>query len=116
LANGLIDEMRRKLELKSFTQGELYYKIGQYQAAVTSFQNTLKDFPESKKVEEIRFLILKSSFILASNSIYEKQAERYNETIAHYNTFVKKHPNSKWKKDANTIEKETLAELKKFKA
>ncbi|MBK8625878.1 MAG: outer membrane protein assembly factor BamD [Saprospiraceae bacterium] len=115
LANGLIDEMRRKLEIKSFAQGELYYKIGQYQAAVTSFQNTLKDFPESKKLEEIRFLILKSSFILASNSIYEKQVERYNETIVHYNTFIKKHPKSKWKKDANIIEKETLAALKKFK-
>jgi outer membrane protein assembly factor BamD len=116
LANGLIDEMRRKLELKSFAQGELYYKIGQYQAAVTSFQNTLKDFPESKKTEEIRFLILRSSFILASNSIYEKQVERYNETIGHFNTFIKKHPKSKLLKDARNIEKETLAQLKKFKA
>lgn len=116
LANRLIDDMRRKLEQKSFAQGELYFKIGQYQAAVTSFQNTLKDFPESKKVEEIRFLILKSSFILASNSIYEKQIERYNETLGHYNTFIKKHPKSKLSKDARVIEKETLAELKKFKA
>jgi outer membrane protein assembly factor BamD len=116
LANGLIDEMRRKLELKSFAQGELYYKIGEYQAAVTSFQNTLKDFPESKKVEEIRFLILKSSFILSSNSIYEKQVDRYNETLSHYKTFIKKHPSSKWIKDANNIEKETLAALKKLKA
>ena len=115
LANSLIDEMRRKQELKSFEQGNLYYKIGQYQAAVTSFQSTLKDFPESKKVEEVRFLILKSSFILASNSIYEKKAERFKETLEHFQTFVKKHPTSKMMKDARNIEKETLSELKKLK-
>jgi outer membrane protein assembly factor BamD len=114
LANKLIDEMRRKLELKSFEQGNLYFKIGQYQAAMTSFQITLKDFPESKKLEEIRFLILKSSFILASNSIHEKKEERFNETLEHFKTFIKKHPVSKFLKDAKNIEKETLAELKKL--
>lgn len=113
-SNKLIDEMRRKLEQKSFEQGNLYYKIGQYQAAVTSFQNTLKDFPESKRIEEVRYLIVKSSFILASNSIYEKKKERYNETLEHYAQFIRKHPKSKWLKDAKSIEKETLAELKKL--
>lgn len=113
-ANNMIDEMRKKLEIKSFAQGELYYKIGEYQAAVTSFQNTLKDFPESKNTEEIRYLILKSSFILAQNSIYQKQVERYNETLVHYNAFIKKHPKSKYTKDVNNIHKETLSELKKF--
>lgn len=115
-ANRMIDEMRKKLEQKSFAQGELYYKIGQYQAAVTSFQNTLKDFPESKKAEEIRFLILKSSFTLAKHSIYEKQVERFNEAINYYNTFIKKHPTSKNVKEAHNIHKETLLELKKLKA
>ncbi|HRO09128.1 MAG TPA: outer membrane protein assembly factor BamD [Saprospiraceae bacterium] len=116
MANRLIDEMRRKLEQKSYEQGTLYYKIGQYQAAVISFQNTIKDFPESAKIEEIRFLILKSSYILASNSIYEKQEERFNETLDHYNVFIKKHPASKMLKEAKNIEKQTLAELKKLKA
>jgi len=94
----------------------LYYKIGQYQAAVTSFQNTLKDFPESNTLEEVRFLILKSSFTLAKNSIFEKQEDRYTETLDHYNTFIKKHPKSKWLKEARDIEKESKSELKKIKA
>ncbi len=114
MANRLIDEMRRKLELKSFEQGTLYYKIGQYQAAMASFQNTLKDFPESDKIEEIRFLILKSSFILADKSVYEKKEERFNEALNHYETFSKKHPESKMLKEATTIQKQILAELKKL--
>ncbi|MBK9734530.1 MAG: outer membrane protein assembly factor BamD [Saprospiraceae bacterium] len=116
MANKMIDEMRRKLEIKSFEQGNLYYKIGQYQAAVTSFQSMLKDFPESKRVEDVRLLILKSSFILASNSIYEKKKDRFNETLEHFAQFIKKHPSSKKMKDARSIEKETLSELKKLKA
>lgn len=116
MANRLIDEMRRKLEKKSYEQGTLYYKIGQYQAAMISFQNTIKDFPESDKVEEIQFLVLKSSYILASNSIYEKQEERFGEALDHYNKFVKKYPSSKMLKEARSIEKQTLSELKKFKS
>jgi outer membrane protein assembly factor BamD len=112
--NKLIDEMRAKLEQKSFEQGNLYYKIGQYQAAMTSFQNTVKDFPESKRLEEVRFLILKSSFIQASNSIYEKKEERFRETLSFYEVFIKKHPKSKWAKEARNIQKETLEALKKL--
>lgn len=115
MANRLIDEMRQKLEKKSFEQGDLYFRIGQYQAAMTSFQNTLKDFPESNNIEEIRFLILKSSFILASNSVYEKQEERYNEALDNYNAFIKRHPASKLTKEARSIEKQTLTALKKLK-
>lgn len=114
-ANRLIDDMRKKLEQKSFEQGNLYYKIGQYQAAMVSFQSTLKDFPETKKAEEIRFLILESSFILATNSIFEKKEERFTETMEHYKAFAKKHPNSKKIKEANQIEKEALEEIKKLK-
>lgn len=114
-ANKLIDIMRKKLELKSFEQGNLYYKIGEFQAAMTSFQNTLKDFPESKKAEEVRFLILKSCYQLAVNSIFEKQSERFNETLDHYKSFIKKHPKSKKIKEADEIQDKTLSELKKLK-
>jgi hypothetical protein len=41
--------------------------------------------------------------------------KRYNETLEHYNTFLKKHPASKKLKEAQQIEKETLDELKKLK-
>jgi outer membrane protein assembly factor BamD len=115
-ANGMIDRMRVKLEQKSFEQGNLYYKIGQYQAAMTSFQSTMRDFPESPRLEEVRFLILKSSYILAANSIFERQEERFNETILHYNQFVRKHPDSKYMKEATNILKDTQSQLKIFRS
>jgi len=54
--NNLIDEMRKKLEVKAFQQGELYYNIGQYASAVKSFENMLVDYPESKDVEKVRYI------------------------------------------------------------
>lgn len=113
-ANGLIDNMRAKQELKAFNQGNLYYKIGQYQAAVTSFEIMLKDYPDSKRLEEVRFLMLKSSFTLAFNSIFEKKKDRFNEAVLLYEKFIKKHPKSKWAKEAKGIHKSTLEELKKL--
>jgi outer membrane protein assembly factor BamD len=112
--NKMIDLMRAKQEQKAFDQGFLYYKIGEFQAAVTSLQIMLKDFPDSKKVEEVRYLIVKSSFTLAYDSVNEKKKERFNETLANHQMFVKKHPKSKWLKEVNNIKKSTLEELKKL--
>lgn len=114
-ANNLIDDLRKKLELKSVEQGMLYFKIGEYQAAMVTFQNTIKDFPESQKNEEIRFLILKSSYILATNSIYEKQEERFLETLENYQKFIKKYPKSSFSKEAKKIYKDSQEQLKTFK-
>lgn len=112
--NRLIDEMRAKQEEKAFHQGELYYNIGQYQAAVQSFDNMLKDYPGSPRTEEARFLKLKSSYILADNSVYDKKEQRYDETIEYFEEFQKKHPESKWIKEALDIYQNTLKELRKF--
>lgn len=112
--NRLIDEMRGKLEKKAFESAKLYYDIGEFQAAVQTFDNVLKDYPGSDKSEEARFLKLKAAYILAENSVYEKKEERFDETIIHYNEFIKKHPRSKRLDDAKDIYANSIKELKKF--
>lgn len=91
--NKLIDELRVKLEEKAYAQGQLYYDLSQYQAAITSFQNMLEEFPESHRAEEVRFLILKASFEYAVNSVYDKRAERYAEAMNKYNDYINRYPN-----------------------
>lgn len=113
--NALIDELRAKLEIKSFEQGELYYKTGNFISAISSFQNMLKDFPESNKAEEVRFLILKSSYELASKSVYEKKQERFEKVLLYSEALNKKFPKNKYKKETNGIVKDAKSELKKFK-
>lgn len=111
--NTMIDELRSKLEQKAYNQGSLYYKIGQYQSALASFEIMLKDYPESSRAQEVRMLMLKASFILAENSYVDKKQERYEETVKLYNDYIKRHGTSK---DARKIYNGAISELEKLKA
>ncbi len=112
--NKLIDEMRRKLEKKAFAEGELYYNLRQYQAATQSFENLLRDFPETPDAERVRFLVMKGNFLLAENSIVSKQIERYTATLKFYKKFINKYPTSKYRKEADSISKTSNKKLKQL--
>ncbi len=112
--NKLMDELRQKLEQKSFDQGKLYYELKNYQSAMSSLENTLKDFPETERAEELRYLIVKSSEELSMNSIYEKMQLRLEKTVELSNKFLKKHPRSDKKREIKSIIKYCNNELKRF--
>lgn len=110
----LMDKLQEKLELKAFENAKQYYKIEKYKAAVIALNNTIKEYPASKYEEEMHFLIVKSSFELAINSIQEKKKERLMETIKAYYTFVDRFAMSKWSKEAEGIFVKTQKELEQF--
>jgi outer membrane protein assembly factor BamD len=114
--NALIDEMRRKLEIKAFQEGQLYYNIGQYESAVRSFTNMLNQYPDAEEAERVRYLMIKATYQFAKKSIYDKKEERYENTVALYNKFVKKHPTSEYSKEVADIYNNTVEELQKLKA
>ena len=112
--NQIIDDLRLKLELKAFEQGQLYYNLNNYLSAISAFDNMLKDYPDSDKAETVRYLILKSSHEWAKNSIYTKKRERFNETLKRYKQFKSKYPNSEKIKEADDINNFALQEIKKL--
>jgi outer membrane protein assembly factor BamD len=101
--NKLIDELRDKLVRKSFDSASLYFKLEDYKASITALNNSLKEFPDTQYREEMVFLILKSSYELARNSIPEKIKERYQATIESYLNFKDEFPESKHRKEADRI-------------
>jgi outer membrane protein assembly factor BamD len=110
--NGLIDELRRKQEKKAFEEGVLYYKMRQYQSALISFDNMLKDFPESPDVEQTRYLVVKSAYLLAENSVVSKKRERYDIVLKKCQEFLAKHPKSKSAKEVGSILDSSTQKLK----
>ncbi len=107
-AQKAIFEMQDKLTLKELQNAQLYYNLGNfmgnnYESAVIVSQNALKDYPYSKYREDFEFLILKSKFQQARNSVAEKMAERYNDVVDEYYSFINNYPESKHLKEANTI-------------
>ncbi|MCB0642300.1 MAG: outer membrane protein assembly factor BamD [Phaeodactylibacter sp.] len=101
--NRLIDIMRNKMEEKAFAAAELYYNLRQYQAATQSFENLLKDFPETENAEQVRYMIVKSAYFLADNSIFEKRRERYKEAEKYANEYLAKFTGSDNLKEVQSI-------------
>jgi outer membrane protein assembly factor BamD len=113
--NTLIDELRDKLEKKMYAEGQLYFDLEDYQSANQSFNNLLKDFPDSENAEEVRYKIVLSSFNLAENSIYEKRKERYEETLENVEQFNKRYKKSTYLKDVRQLERQARTAIKSLK-
>lgn len=114
-ANTLITELRKKLEEKSLAEGQLYYDIKEYQSATRVFENVLRDYPDSKDAEKVRYLVVKAHYLLAENSVYEKQEERLNETVKKAEAFLERYAKSEYKDDIKKYKANSNKSLKKFK-
>jgi len=110
--NELIDQLRAKLEEKAYEEGMLYYNLSQYEAAVSSFQNMLAQYPESARAEYVRFMIFKSSYEYAQKSIYDKRAERYTEAKLRFKEYQNRYPKGKNIREAKDIYKQIEIESK----
>lgn len=101
--NKLIDELRTKLETKTYRLAMLYYHIENYQSAIIAFKNFTRDFPDTQMEADANYYILLSSFKYANGSIESKKRDRFNETIKYYYTFVERFPTSGYKKSAEEL-------------
>jgi outer membrane protein assembly factor BamD len=108
-ANRLIDELRDKLVYKSFLSAKLYFDFQNYKAAVIALGNALKEHPDSKYREELMYMLLKSKYLLAVNSIEEKKEQRLSAALDEYFAFKDEFPQSKYLKEVEkyheTVEK-----------
>ena len=112
--NRLIDEMRAKLERKAYEEGKLYFHIRQYQSAMNSFENLLKDFPETDQAEEVRYMIYRAAYLRAENSILEKRKERYEDTKRFIDEFLYRFPKSSYKKELETTREQIMVKIKQL--
>ena len=107
-ANKLIDQLRAKLQRKDLDIANLYLKMKLYEAAIYSYKNILKDYPDSEYKEEILFSILTSYYNFAYYSVSLKQAERYQSAVDSYNELVFQFPDTKYLKEAKNINRDVL--------
>ncbi len=104
-----------RLDQKGFDNAKQYYRMRQYKAAVVALKNFQDNFPDSKHLEEARYLIIASQYQLAEQSIYTKQRERYQEVVNIYIEFIDRYPSSAFLKDAEKMYTDSLEKLTKFK-
>jgi outer membrane protein assembly factor BamD len=99
----IIVEMSDKLVEKSFISAKLYYDLGYYKSAIIALRNSLIEYPDTKFREELMFMILKSSYLLADNSIPSKQRERFQAAVDEYYSFIGEFPDGSHTREANRI-------------
>jgi outer membrane protein assembly factor BamD len=109
--NELIDKMREKLETKDFKIALLYFRMEDYVAAITCFNNILKDYPDTQRKEQLLFLIYKSNYKYAVQSIESKKRERILKSFTAYNDFVTLYPASTFASEAKSLKAKSQKEL-----
>ena len=102
-AQELMADLNNKLEEKDYNICMLYYKMENYNASITCFENLLKNYPNTSHREEILCNMAKTYYEYAENSVPEKQKERYESCIERYNTLSYLFPDSPYLKEVEPV-------------
>ena len=113
--NELIDELRAKLSLKAFENAKQYYITSNFKSAIIALDNVLIDFPSFGNREEVHFLIVKSTYLLAINSISIKVEERLMATLEAYSHFNDNYPDSVYLEELEATYNKTQTSLTELK-
>lgn len=109
----MIDDLNARLELKAYKSAYLYFHTEDYLAAHYALKNVLKDNADNRYRPEILYYTALSSYKYASNSISDKQHERYLTFVDDYFNVVSEMPDSKYAKDLEPLYNKVQEILKK---
>lgn len=108
IAQNAIFELQDKLVHKELENAQLYYNLGNYmgnnyESAVITAKNAIKEYPYSKYKEQLEMLVLKARYREAVESVEEKKEERMRTVIDEYYAFINDYPESDHRKEADNI-------------
>ena len=115
-ANVLVDQLTFKLEKKKFLNAKQYYTIRKYKSAIVALNNVITEYPSTQFIEEIKLLILKSYYYLATNSIDTKKKQRFDEGIEAYFDFIDNFADGKNINEAEIVYAKLIRERERFLA
>jgi outer membrane protein assembly factor BamD len=107
--NELMDEMRLKLETKMLASADQYYKMEYYQSAAITYENMLKEFPETSEAENISVRIIRSYLNYALQSIACKKTERLDKAAESFAQYKDRYPNGKNMEEAELLHDRVIA-------
>lgn len=114
-ANGYIDIMRKKLEDKESSAAKLYYNIGQYKAAGIAYKSVIQAYPESPNSDYYQYMVIRSFYNYAKQSITEKQEERFANAANAYVELKENFPNSSYLPEAQKYYTQSNDNIKKLR-
>ncbi|HWJ89633.1 MAG TPA: outer membrane protein assembly factor BamD [Flavisolibacter sp.] len=113
-ATEIIDICRQKLETKDHGSAQLYFDLGNFRAAATSFNTLLTTYPESEKADEYKMMAIQSFYRYAELSVEDKKAERFEKVIEECNEFMDRFPQSPYAKEVAQFLTQSQNKLKTY--
>ncbi len=107
-AEEMLNTLMERLAYKALLNCQLYYNLGNfmgnnYESCIVTANNALRDFPSSVYREDFSFLILKSRFTYARESVAAMIPERMRAVVDEYYSFTNDYPDSKDAKEAKAM-------------
>jgi outer membrane protein assembly factor BamD len=87
-----MDELRERLEEKSYLIAKGYHHRNQYASSVVSFNVMLSEYPDSPRREEAMYFRIESAVKYAENSIDAKKAERFRDADTYVKEYLAAYP------------------------
>lgn len=112
--NNHLDDLADKLERKAYQKAYIWYKILDYKAAITAFNNLLEKYPAIENREKVEYLIVDSYWKVSEKSVQSKKEERYRTTLQKAKDFLNTYPASKYKQDVTEIRNQVSEELVRY--
>jgi outer membrane protein assembly factor BamD len=112
----MMDFLRAKLERKSYESAMLFYQMEDYRASATMLRRTISEYPDISEREQLVYLIGKSYYLLAENSIRDKQVERYEACIKAFLELKEDFPDSRYLKEGDGMVEKSKKALQQLTA
>jgi len=114
-ATEVITVCQKKLERKGYENAKQYLKLRMYKAAIISFDDFKKNFPDSHYLEELAYQKVYCQYKLAIQSLQSLQRDRFSTVIIYYQELVDNFPSSKYLKDAERFYSDSMTKINKSK-
>ena len=116
-AMDMLKDLESRFEEKAYSEADMYYRLKEglfpgdfYRACIINFQNFAKDFPESKRNEELAYRLVEVGYAYAKNSAFDKKEERLNDALKFATNFYRKFPASGYLGEVKKFEEQTKEE------
>lgn len=115
-AKNYMFELQEKLAYKELLAAELYLRLGNYmgnnyEAAVITAREAIKNYPFSKHLEDFQITVLRSRYEFAQRSKLEVQPERYRMVVDEYFNYKNTFPEGKYLNEADKYYQEALKKI-----
>lgn len=111
-----VDELRAKLARKKYDAAQLYEERDMWRAATESYELVFDQYPDTPWADEALLGAVRSYVAYADRSVEQKQAERYQQALEHYQRLTQLFPDSDLIDQAESLYAEAQRKLKRVEA